>query len=211
MKKLKILLIDDHALFREGLLRLFSREEDFEVVGSVGRIDECFSLLEKSEVDLILLDYDLGSESAIDFFDDMQRRNIVARTLILTAGVAGSDSVKLIEKGAAGIFHKHNTPEKLCDIIRNLAKGEVWLEQTYLRPIFNKLDATQVASPVLTDRERQVLRKVVQGLATKEIAHRLKLSETSIKGTLQQLFNKTGVRTRSQLVRVALEQFRDQI
>jgi DNA-binding NarL/FixJ family response regulator len=100
----------------------------------------------------------------------------------------------------------------LVDAIRAVLAGKVWFEQDFLNKLIGH--ATQEELPrtrKLTEREQQVLAGVFEGLANKQIADRLQVSESSVKATLQQLFQKTGVRTRSQLVRIALEQYRDMI
>jgi len=211
-REIRILLIDDHALFREGLVRLLDSEPDLTVAGKTGTAREALEVLSSRPVDVVLLDFDLGPERAVDFLAELRNRGFPGRTLVVTAGVSDQESVQLVQAGVAGIFHKHNPPELLCRCIRQVAAGEVWLESNYLKPLFQRLDATEPAASFrLTDRERQVLRGVFQGLGNKEIAGRLQVSESSVKGTLQQLFQKTGVRTRSQLVRVALEQYREQL
>jgi DNA-binding NarL/FixJ family response regulator len=123
-----------------------------------------------------------------------------------------SDPVRrdLFEEGIAGIFHKHDPPSMLAGAIRDVMAGKT-LDET--PPISLRADvyAEQEKPPRLTQRECEVLRAVFEGLANKEIADRLEISESSVKAGLQQLFQKTGVRTRGQLVRIALERFRDQI
>ena len=209
---LRILLIDDHALFRQGLMRLLEQEPGFTVTGQAESVSSGLDVLPDSQADIVLLDFDLGGERAVNFVSSARQRGFGGKILVVTAGITDPQAVQLIEAGVSGIFHKHNPPEALCQCIRQVASGEVWLERNYLKPLFERVDSTQTEASVrLTQREREVLRGVFQGLATKEVAERLNVSETSVKGTLQQLFRKTGVRTRSQLVRVALEQLRDQL
>jgi len=209
---LNILLIDDHALFREGLVRLLEREPGFNVSGQAGSVSSGLDVLSKSRADVVLLDFDLGADRAVNFVVKARTGGFSGKILVVTAGISDQHAVELIEAGISGIFHKHNPPEALCDCIRQVAGGEVWLEKNYLKSLFERVDSSQPETSVrLTEREREVLRSVFQGLASKEIADRLQVTETAVKGTLQQLFRKTGVRTRSQLVRVALEQLRDQL
>src|SRR5262249_44269174 len=112
----------------------------------------------------------------------------------------------------AGILHKHHSTEALCKTIRRIARGEVCLEENYLGPLFRSVDRSKpAAGPRLTDRDRTVLRFILQGLSNREIAGRLDVSEGAVKASLRQLFNKLEVRTRAQLVKVALEQYRDQL
>jgi len=100
----------------------------------------------------------------------------------------------------------------LRDTIRRVAAGDVCLEKNYLKPLFRTLDQTRASNVVkLTDREKTILRMIFQGLGNKEIGSRLDLAEGTVKAALRQLFQKLGVRTRAQLVKVALEEYRDQL
>jgi len=111
--------------------------------------------------------------------------------------------------GAAGIFLKHNSPEQLIAAIQRVAEGEIWLDNAALQALLagrnNRIDVLERTRP-LTARQSDVLRGILDGLANKEIAWKLKTSETSVKAVIQELFHKAGVRTRSQLVRIAIEQ-----
>jgi len=209
--KVRILLIDDHALFREGLARLLAGEPDFELLVPCASVDEAFRVLDTAQADFVLLDYDLGQERGSRFLVQAREHGFDGRILIVTAGVSDSEAAELLRQGVSGIFMKHSRPELLAKAIRKVMEGEVWLDQRHLKAVLNEqlLAEQSDRSRRLTERERDVLRGVLRGLANKEIAARLQVSESSVKATLQQLFLKTGVRTRSQLVRVALEQYRD--
>ncbi len=209
--KIRLLLVDDHALFREGLARLLASEPDFELAVPCSSADEALRVLETAEIDLILLDYDLGSETASRFLGLTSQRGFRGRVLVVTAGLGDSEVMGLLRLGVTGIFLKHNPPGLLAKAIRKVMQGEVWFDQRYLKVLLqeNRTAEQEGRGRRLSERETEVLRFVFQGLANKEIAVRLKVSESSVKATLQQLFFKTGVRTRSQLVRVALEQYRD--
>jgi two-component system nitrate/nitrite response regulator NarL len=112
----------------------------------------------------------------------------------------------------AGILHKHHSTDALCKAIRQVANGEVFLEPRYLGPLFRTVDRSQPrAGPHLTERDRTILRFILQGLTNREIAERLEVSEGAVKASLRQVFGKLGARTRAQLVKVALEQYRDQL
>jgi len=132
--------------------------------------------------------------------------------LVVTAGVSGPEATQLIQAGVAGILHKHHSTEVLCGIIRQVAAGEVYLEKGYLGSLFRSVDRTrQPNRPLLTERDKTVLRFIFQGLTNKDIGARLNISEGAVKSSLRQLFEKLGVRTRAQLVKVALERYRDQL
>lgn len=125
---------------------------------------------------------------------------------MVTAGMGALDIAVARKLGISGIFLKHGSPARLLQAIRAVAEGREWMDPK-LTP-----SARDVADPdistekeSLTLRELQVLRSIFEGLTNKDIAHRIGVSQSSVKATLQNLFEKTGVRTRSQLVRIALE------
>jgi two-component system nitrate/nitrite response regulator NarL len=208
-RKIRILLLDDHALFREGVARLLSPEADFEIVANCGSVEGALQAMSSAEVDIVLLDYDLGRERGTDFLERARAAGFQGRVLVVTAGLSDADAAQLISRGAAGIFLKHSSPALLSKSIRTVMEGEAWLDQRYLAALLRIRTPREEGR--LTQRERDVLRAVLEGLGNKEIADLLGVSESAIKGSLQQLFNKTGVRNRSQLVRIALEQFQDQL
>ena len=209
----RILLLDDHALFRESVSRLLSVEPGFEVVAHCGTIEEALAVLRKRPIDLVLLDFDLGDRDGRDFLRIASQQGFRGKILVVTAGVDAGAASELIRAGIAGVFRKHDSAALLAQGIREVMAGKVWFDQEQLQSALRSETATSLAnrSRLFTQREQQVLSGVFEGLANKEIAARIGVSESSVKATLQQLFLKTGVRTRSQLVRIVLEQYRDQI
>lgn len=207
----RILIVDDHALFRESVARLLAAETGFVVVAHCGSIEEALEVIVRNPIDLVLLDFDLGRQNGMDFMRLAGQRGFHGKVLIVTARVDRRRSADLIKTGIAGIFMKHNSAASLAEAIRDVIAGHAWFDQDLLLDAGGAGEGAKPATPAgrLTERERQVLTGVFEGLANKQIAGRIGVSESSIKATLQQLFAKTGVRTRSQLVRVALEQFRD--
>lgn len=209
--RVRLLLVDDHALFREGLARVLDAQPGFEVVARAATVAAALACLETATPDVVLLDVDLGGERALDFLRGVKPA-ASPKVLVVTAGVSDREAVQLVQEGVSGILHKHNQPETLCQAIRQVAAGEVYLEPRYLKPLFQTIDSSQSGTrPALTDREVRLLRHIFEGMANKEIAECLSLSESAVKAALRTLFQKVGVRTRSQLVKVALEQYRDQL
>lgn len=209
---IRLLLIDDHAMFRDALAEKLSKEPGMAVAGACGSSAEALELLRAgAEPSVILLDFDLGPGRVIDFLDEARAKGFRGQVLVVTAGVSGREAVQLIQAGVQGILHKHNTPETLCNTIRQVVRGEVFLEKIYLGSVFHNLDQSQAEDgPHLTERDKAILRLLFEGLGNKEIAARLQVSEGAVKSSVSQLFQKLGVRTRAQLVKVALEQFSDQ-
>jgi len=210
---LHILVLDDHALFRESVARLLSVEPGFDVVAHCGTIEEALQVLRRKSIDLVLLDFDLGERDGREFLRLAGEQGFRGKILLVTAGVDAGAVSELIRAGISGVFRKHDSAALLAQGIRDVMAGKVWLDQGQLRMAMTTEVATphHGGTPRFTERERQVLSFVFEGLANKEIAARIGVSEGSVKSTLQQLFSKTGVRTRSQLVRIVLEHYRDQI
>jgi two-component system, NarL family, nitrate/nitrite response regulator NarL len=213
-KSIRLLLIDDHALFRESVARLLQAELGLEVVAHCGSGSEALRILKSpGEIDIVLLDLDLGQERGAEFLDQLRKTHFDGKVILVTAHVNEKEVPMLIRKGIAGVFLKHGSPASLIQGIRDTVEGKVLFGQDLLRRAMEETAApgSGQSPSKLTERERQVLCFVFEGLANKQIADRLQISETAVKSSLQQLFTKTGVRTRSQLVRVALEQYRDQL
>ena len=208
MTRTRLLLVDDHVLFREGLSRLLASEPDCEIVGACGSAPEALSILKSTRVDVVLLDYDLNQDRAGALIAPARRAGYTGKILMVTAGMSAKESSGALKLGVSGIILKHNPPGLLATAIRRVASGELWLDPKIVQLMADEVgqgpeDAPR--SPTLTERERQVLQGVFEGLGNKEIAARLGISEGAVKSALQQLFQKTHVRTRSQLVRMALE------
>lgn len=208
-----ILLLDDHALFRESVSRLLGAEPGFDVVAHCGTIEEALEVLRRKSVDLLLLDFDLGPRDGREFLRLAKEQGFDGKILLVTAGIDAGAITELIRSGVSGVFLKHDSAALLAQGIRDVMAGKVWLDQEQLQTSLKTgVEVVQSRGPrQFTERERQVLSFVFEGFANKEIAERIGVSEGSVKSTLQQLFSKTGVRTRSQLVRIVLEQYRDQI
>jgi two-component system nitrate/nitrite response regulator NarL len=209
---IRLLLVDDHALFREGLASVLAKEPDFRVAGKCASAKEALQLLPALQPTVILLDFDLGPERTVDFVSQARDTGFAGRIIIVTAGVSELQAVQLIRAGVAGILHKQNPPEALCKAIRQVSEGDVCLEKDYWKSVFQTLDQTRGRpDPQLSDRDKTILRCIFGGLTNKEIGARLDLSEGAVKAALRQLFHRLGVGTRAQLVKVALEEYRDQL
>jgi two-component system nitrate/nitrite response regulator NarL len=222
-----LLLVDDHAMFRQGLARVLEKEPGFRVVGQCASSSEGLESLKgsaatqsavsqaavnPSAVSMVLLDVDLGTERALNFVMEAKKKGFAGQILVVTAGVSDQEAIQLLQAGVAGILHKHHSTEVLCSTIRQVAAGEVYVEKDYMAPLLRSVDRTRAPTrPNLTDRDKTVLRFIFQGLTNREIGTRLQISESAVKSSLRQLFEKLGVRTRAQLVKVALEKYRDQL
>jgi DNA-binding NarL/FixJ family response regulator len=210
--EIAILLVDDHALFREGVARLLTAEPGFRIAAHCSSIEQALEALQKTPVDIVLLDFDLGKRNGAEFMRMAVKQGFVGKVLLVTAGVEKQQAAELIRSGISGIFMKHDSPALLIEGIHDVVEGKVWFAREQLQEVAAGWGVRpQSKSGGFTDRERRVLSGVFEGFANKEIAEQLGVSESSVKATLQQLFSKTGVRTRSQLVRIALEQHKNDL
>jgi len=206
MQRLRVLLLDDHVLFREGLRRLLVTEADIESVAECGTSAEALDVLAREPVDVVLLDFDLGEETGASFVARATQSGYRGKILMVTAGMIPLDVAMARSRGVSGIFLKHSSPATLLQAIRHVARGGEWMDSRAVTPeIASAGQPAQEMTAALTQRELQVLRSVFEGLTNKEIAHKTGVSQSSVKATLQRLFEKTGVRTRAQLVRIAIE------
>ena len=156
---------------------------------------------------MVLLDFDLGEDHGSEFIAAARKAGYQGKFLMITAGMSATESSIALQLGASGIFLKHNSPTVLAQAIRTVAEGGMWVDPKVIRLMADGVHQSieQGVRKHLTEREQEVLRGIFEGLSNKEIASQLNVTEGAVKATLQQLFQKTGVRTRSQLVRIALE------
>jgi two-component system nitrate/nitrite response regulator NarL len=175
-----------------------------------GSIRDALALMAQREFDVVLLDHDLGSERASAFLPAARQAGFTGKVLVVTAWVSETEARRLLRQGVSGIFRKEAALVELTASIRTIAAGGAFTGSPESHPA--EATAGEPSSqPVFNERQRKVLRFVLEGLSNKQIAWRLQISESYVKAILQNLFQKTGVRTRGQLVRVAFEQYEDQL
>jgi len=206
---IRTLLVDDHALFRQSVARALAAEPGIDIE-HCGSIRDALALMAQREFDVVLLDHDLGSERASAFLPAARQAGFAGRVLVVTAWVSETEARRLLRQGVSGIFRKEAALEELISSIRTIAAGGAF---TGPSPSFTAESTPEepASQPVFNERQRKVLRFVLEGLSNKDIAWRLQSSESYVKAILQNLFQKTGVRTRGQLVRVAFEQYENQL
>ncbi|WP_328696074.1 MULTISPECIES: response regulator transcription factor [unclassified Streptomyces] len=200
----RILLCDDHAVVRAGLLALLGSEPDIEVVGEAGSGEEAVALATRLTPDVVLMDLQLGE--GIDGVEATRR--IVAGTesahvLVLTTYDTDADITRAIEAGATGYLLKAERPEELFTAIRSAAQGRTTLSPPVASRVMARM---RKPLPTLTDRERDILGQLSRGLGNRDIARALFISEATVKTHLGRIYDKLGVDTRAGAVAVAKEQ-----
>jgi two-component system nitrate/nitrite response regulator NarL len=197
----RILIVDDHTLFRESVARPLVQEAGMVVAGICGTLVEAKGLLDTATVDVVLLDFDLGSELGIDLLEFVAKQHPRTRVLLLTGGVSAAVTRRSVQAGVAGVVLKHSSPQQLIEAVRVVADGGGWWDAS----VVAALTAPSPEPQPLSERQSSILNLLLEGHSNKELAVQLQISETAVKASLQELFRKTGVRTRSQLVRIAVE------
>src|SRR5919108_1031560 len=165
-----ILLVDDHTLFRESLVRLLQADPCLEVVAHCGSIEEALGVLQKSQIDVVLLDVDLGERSGTEFLSSAKQQGFGGKVLVVTAGCQSTQAVELIQAGIAGIFMKHQSATVLAEAIRDVVDGKVFFDQRLLQTVM-AVSARPTAHSLpeqFTQRERQVLSFIFCGFRNDE-------------------------------------------
>jgi DNA-binding NarL/FixJ family response regulator len=205
-QEIRILLLHDQSLFREGLERLLRDEPGFQIVASCASTREALAALERVQADVVLVDYDVGEERGLDFVEELQKLGFDGRVLMVSARMSGGAVLRALERGTSGIFMRHSPPSELVKAIHRVVSGDLWLDSETMQAMVEAVrSGEQRIWQHLSARERVVLKAVLEGLTNHQIAVKLRIPESSVKYVIRKLFEKAGVRTRSQLVRIALE------
>jgi two-component system nitrate/nitrite response regulator NarL len=208
---LRIVLADDHALVREGLRHLLEANDAFEVVGEATNGAEAISAAERLKPDVLVLDVSMPRMSGLEALRELNTSANALRTLLLTAAIDRAEMLTAMQLGARGIVLKSAATEILVEAIGAVARGDYWLDRERISnflDVVRRLNGPRTLSvnPYgLTERQRQIIRGVVEGLNNREIAARLSISEHTAKHHLTQIFNKTGVSTRLELALLATQ------
>jgi two-component system nitrate/nitrite response regulator NarL len=211
----RILVVDDHTLFRESLRALLEEDEAYEVVAEVATVDDAVELCRGDAVfDIALIDYDLGptagAKNGVTVLRCLRERKEFIPALVIAGRIEPRDLLTVVKELQTGVFLKSDTAEELQLALRRTLQQEIWISSALALDLVAGTAAAEQRGPgdaaiTIDARAREILALVVEGLTNKEIGSRLNLSESVVKATLQSLFEKVGVRTRAQLVRFAFE------
>jgi DNA-binding NarL/FixJ family response regulator len=211
-EKKKIIIIDDHALFREGLKAIISRKSQYEVIGEAGNAKEAVHLVRGLKPDLILLDIALPDRNGIDLTKEL--RNILPKTPILVVSMHNKINyiLKTFQAGASGYVLKESAAEKLLQGINSVLNGEIFMDSSVSQSILNKLmnvPEKKAQSPesqynTLSPREQEVLVLLVQGNSAKQIAERLFISPKTVENHRSNIMQKLEMHSTIELFRYAM-------
>jgi two-component system response regulator DevR len=208
---IRLLIIDDHEMVREGLKAMLTSESDFEIVGDAANAEQALELIERSRPDVILLDVRLPGVSGIDVCRTVTEHYPETAVIILTTFTDESLVAQCIQAGARGFIVKDIERFDLKRSIRAVARGEAAIDPKAAVAVLAQLrrgpQVKQEPSPdPLSPQQIVILRLVAQGLSSREIATQLYLSENTVKGYVQEILHRLGVKNRTEAVMVAVKQ-----
>jgi two-component system, NarL family, response regulator DevR len=201
----RILLVEDHASFRQTLAFVFDQESEFEVVAQAGSLAEARQVMDGLEVDLGVMDLSLPDGEGIELIKDLREANPHFAALVLTASLDRAEHARAAESGAAGILHKSAGVDEIMDATRRLGEGETLLSQEELIALLrlagqSREEEREARASIeqITPREKEVLQALAEGLSNKEIAARLHVSVDTERTHMMNILNKLGVHSRLQ-------------
>ncbi|ALG12066.1 response regulator [Kibdelosporangium phytohabitans] len=195
---IKLLIVDDHPVVRDGLRGMFSADPRFEVLGEAGDGAEAVAAGERLRPDVILMDLRMPATDGVTAIKELTKRGVVARVLVLTTYDTDSDVLPAIEAGATGYLLKDAPREELFRAVEAAARGQAVLSPAVATRLMGQI--RQPASEPLSQRELEVLQLIAQGSTNRETARRLFISEATVKTHLLHVYAKLGVNDRAAAV-----------
>jgi DNA-binding NarL/FixJ family response regulator len=201
----RLLLVEDHASFRQTLALMFDQEPDFEVVAQAGSLAEARRMMKGREADVGVIDLSLPDGEGVELIEELREANALFAALVLTASLDREEHARAVEAGAAGILHKSADVDEILDATRRLAEGETLISQEDLVEMLrlagqSREEEREARASIeqLTPREMEVLRALAEGLSNREIAHRLHMSVDTERTHMMNILNKLSVHSRLQ-------------
>ncbi len=216
-EKIRLLVVDDHTLFRRGLIALLSQDERFEIVGEAGDVSEALRVLPSARPDLVLLDNHLPGVKGVDAIPSFKEGQPELRVMMLTVSEDEDDLSRALQAGADGYLLKTSESDQLCDAIVKVKEGHSMISPQMMGKLVAALrgqgatarpqEPTPPASPQALDklspREREILTLIAKGQSNKQIARELDIAETTVKIRVQHIFKKLDLSSRVQVAVLA--------
>jgi two-component system, NarL family, response regulator DegU len=209
--KRRVVIVDDHTLFREGLRTMLETEEDIEVVADAESAEDIVELVWQTKPDILLLDIRMPQGSGLDAVPAVLRISPRTQVLVLTACDEKEEHVRAFKLGAKGVVLKDSARQTLMQAIRTASAGQVWVDPRMTGALVEELSHLPEGGVAggrdengLTERELEIVRLVASGFKNKEVGNTLTISERTVKTHLTNIFQKLGVRDRVGLVMYAL-------
>jgi two-component system, NarL family, nitrate/nitrite response regulator NarL len=206
---IKILVADDHAIFRDGLRKLLEGVSDMTIVGEASNGVECVKMLAKLKPDILLLDLRMPEKDGLGVLQQFNFDSMSTRVVVLTAAEDDRDVVRAMRLGARGVVLKQSASDLLVKSIRKVYEGEIWLDNQLTGEVIDAFKKSAESGqrrekPLLSDREKEIVQLVAQGFRNREIGAKLFISEQTVKNHLHNIFDKLGVSDRLELALYAM-------
>jgi len=199
-KPIRIVVVDDHVLFREGLVAIIRSESEIEVVGQAGSVKEAIALIGSLKPEVVLMDFGLPDGTGVDATRAILDEYPECRIVFLTMSEEDDDLFSAVRSGAKGYLLKNMHPSKLVATIKSVYEGESALSRSMTLRLMEELARTKApqhtGDPTLTRRELDVLRELAGGFSNAEIAEHLVIAENTVKYHVHSIFDKLGLSDR---------------
>lgn len=206
---MKIVIVDDHVLFREGLAAIIRSEPDIEIIGQAGSVQEASELIRDLKPEMVLMDFGLPDGTGADATRDILRLHPECKIVFLTMSDDDEHLFAAIRSGAKGYLLKNMRPAKLVSTLRSVQRGESALSRSMTLRLMEELARTKepprAIEPTLTRRELDVLRELASGLSNQQIADRLFISENTVKYHVHSILEKLNLSDRRDAAMYARE------
>jgi DNA-binding NarL/FixJ family response regulator len=206
---IRVMMADDHVIFRQGVRKLLEDEDDISIVGEAADGNECVAMMAKLRPDILLLDLNMPGKNGLAVLEEVNFDSLSTRAIVLTAAEDDRDAVRAMRLGARGIVLKQSASDLLVKSIHRVYGGEIWLDNritTEVMKAFAKSSdgGARRDKPLLSNREKELTQLIAQGFRNKEIGEQLFISEQTVKNHLHNIFDKLGVSDRLELALYAI-------
>lgn len=195
---IRVVIVDDHAMVRSGLVQLLTGAGDIEVVGAAGNGEEALPIVEETQPDVVLMDLQMPVVDGVQATRDIVAVAGHAQVVVLTSFSDAERIVAALDAGAVGYLLKDAEPHELIEGIRAVGRGESPIHPRAARQLLTARATRPATRPQLTSREVEVLQLVRRGLSNREVARRLGISERTVKTHLTSVYQRIGVQDRTQ-------------
>jgi two-component system response regulator NreC len=203
MSGIKTLVVDDHQLFRNGIISLLSKNDAIEVVGEASNSEELFSELEKSKVHVVLMDISMPGTNGLEAIEQARDKYPDVRFIVLTMHAEGQYVVKAVRNGAYGYLIKNADESELIHAIKEVANGKKYFNSEISQLMIGNMSVEGESHKKLSDRELEVLTLVSEGKTTKEIAEELFVSARTVETHRVNMMKKLSVQNSAELIKKA--------
>lgn len=201
-RPIRIVIADDHAIFRDGLRRLLASEKDFVVIGEAADGEQALSLTRQLAPDILLLDLAMPRKPGMEALRELAELNLPVHVILLTAAIHPFEVTCALQLGARGVVLKASPPELLLKSIRAVSEGQHWVASEVLSD-WARIAKEPTSAAALTSREIEIVAAIRTGSSNREIALKLSISEETVKRHLSNIFGKLGVSSRLELALLA--------